>query len=115
MVAACEDQRYPPFSCRCVFAVVVDWYMVSIVFAVCSIAVIALRAVIGLSNSSFFKCSISDKICMFFFTACLSPVLFHENPKPEKRRGKDGQGRKRRSGEETAVRGGIKPRGGNNG
>ena len=50
-----------------------------------------------------------------FFKACLSPVLFHENPKPEKRRGNDGQGRKRRSGEETAVRGGIKPRGGNNG
>ena len=37
----------------------------------------------------------------------------HENPKPEKRRVKDGQGRKRRSGEDTAVRGGIKPRGGN--
>ena len=32
----------------------------------------------------------------------------HENPKPEKRRGKDGQGRKRRSGEEKAVRGGKK-------
>ena len=106
MVAACEDQRYPPFSCRCVFAVVVDWYRLSNVFAVCSIAVIALAGVIGLSNSSFFKTSISDKISMFFFTACLSPVLFHENPKPEKRRGNDGQGRKngqgrkRRSGEE---------------
>ena len=43
--------------------------------------------------------------------ACAVPFF----ARPEKRRGKDGQGRKRRSGEDTAVRGGIKPRGGNNG
>ena len=70
-----------------VFAVVVDWYRLSIVFAVCSIAVIALAGVIGLSNSSFFKASISDKISMFFFTACLSPVLFLYGCDPVSRAG----------------------------
>ena len=38
----------------------------------------------------------------------------HKRPQSRKKGGKDGQGRKRRSGEEKAVRGGKTPRGGNN-
>ena len=69
-------KRYLSLHCRCVFAVVSDWWRRSIVLAA---AVTALTALVGVSRlpfSSICSISMSLKISIFFFTACISPQLF---------------------------------------
>ena len=84
-----KTKPYLSFTFRCVFAVVSEWWRASIVLAV---SLIALTALLGVSRRPFSSvCSISMslKISIHFFTACISPQLF--------RTGCDTQCRKRRT------------------